>query len=158
MKPFRLLVFAPLISLLFVMSSCGGYDDGPTTYYSYEQYLRFDDTNEVILSIYYPDANLVDSINAKIAKLKVSDNFPTKAVITSQHSFNYSFTFNKKFSYDKGSYNGVRNRNYERTYKGFEVQESNAFETKVNNSSYQDYSRSGGWSYYYIIKDEVVVK
>jgi hypothetical protein len=158
MKHLRIQIVALLLPLLFVMSSCGGYDDGPTTYYSYEQYLRFDDTNEVILAIYYPDANLVDSINAKVAKLKISDNFPTKVELRSEHFLNYSFTFNKKFSYDKGSYNGVRNRDYERTYKGFEVQESNALETKVVNSSYYDYSRSGSWSYFYVVKDEVVVK
>ncbi|MCF8426599.1 MAG: hypothetical protein K9I36_07695 [Bacteroidia bacterium] len=157
MKYSRLIVFASFLSILFAMSSCVGLDDGPRTYYTYEQYVRFDDTNEVIHAIYYPQANLMDSIKGKQGMLKVSENFPTKAVVYSEH-FTYTFTFNKKFTFSKSSYNGPRRNDYEKTYDGFEVQESNAIETKLIKSQFEDTKNYSGWGYHYFVQDIVVVK
>lgn len=147
-----------LLFSLVLLSSCGGGGDGCYTYYIYSTDIKFADTNEVIHVITYPDVNITDTIEAKIAKLRISGTLPSRAIVKSSNH-EYAFTFMMQFSVKAASNEDPTENNYIKTYNGIEISESNAISAKVNTTTEYDYSTgSSCWGSSYLVKDHVVVE
>lgn len=149
-------ILAIIVASLLVFMACGHGDDGPQTDYSYFGVIKCADTNEVIKSIYYPDANISDSPNTYRAWLKLSTNFPTHTMVQSTR-YLYDFTFNLKFTI---KYSGDIERNsYTQNFEGLEILSSNAKEIQVRRYEIPNYSQGslqGG--YHYLLIDTITIK
>lgn len=141
-----------IIILMFLLGCSSGFDE----YYTYHksiQVVKFKDSNKLITFIEYPEAGIKDSLNQKIASLRISPTEPTKFIVKSDNS---SDTFEITMVFGPLTKVAGNNSNYERKLENVMLTLSSRPNAKLLRYTLRS---SGTWTFstnYYLIDSLII--